>query len=91
MDEVNYITIGNLKLYHLSQYVEYKIKKEEIMFYNSLYDSVLFAGLKGEEEARYFVDELRKGVVDIQVLINKCFGINPEEVYKVLVHKKMIE
>lgn len=91
MDKVNYVTVGNLKFYHLSQYVEYKIKEREIMFYNSLYDSVLFTGLKGEEEARYFVDELRKGVVDIQALINKCFGMNPEEVYKVLVQKKMIE
>ena len=87
----NYFNSENIGLFYLSQHVEYTVKDSDIMFYNTLYDSLLLAALKSNECAVRFVRELENGSQDILALIAECFDKDAEAVYSLLVQKKVIE
>jgi hypothetical protein len=89
--EVNILSERNRQLFYLSQHVEYKIENNQIMFYNTLFDSVLFLTLKPNDNAGIFVDKLKNGVDNIQAYIASYFPINSDSVYKVLIHRRVIE
>lgn len=87
----NYFNSENIGLFYLSQHVEYSVKDNDVMFYNTLFDSLLLADFKSNELAVKFVKELEKGCKDILSLIGECFDKDAESVYTLLVQKKIIE
>ena len=91
MLKVNYISEQNLDAFYLAQHVEFKASGTELWLYNSLFDSVLLASMKTEQAVFDFVSSLENGVADIIGLIEKCFSQNPDDVFKLLVQKKIIE
>lgn len=87
----NYFSKENIGLFHLSQHVEYSVSGKDIMFYNTLFDSLLLADFNSDEAAERFVKELERGCQDIVSLIRECFDKDAESVYTLLVQKKIIE
>ncbi|MBP3353841.1 MAG: hypothetical protein J6L02_04225 [Bacteroidales bacterium] len=87
----NYFSKENINLYYLSQHVEYSINGKDVMFYNTLFDSLLLANFKSNESALRFIKELEKGIHDVLMLINDCFDKDAESIYTLLVLKKIIE
>lgn len=87
----NYFSKENINLYYLSQHVEYSINGKDVMFYNTLFDSLLLANFKSNESALRFIKELEKGIHDVLMLINDCFDKDAESIYILLVLKKIIE
>lgn len=87
----NFFNKENIGLYYLSQHVEYSVNGRDIMFYNTLFDSLLLASAISDEAAARFVKELEKGCHDINALIKECFDKDPESVYTLLAQKKVIE
>lgn len=87
----NYFNNENIGLFHLSQHVEYSVRGKDIMFYNTLFDSLLLANFKSDEAAVRFVRELERGCQDILSLISECFDKDAESVYTLFVQKKIIE
>lgn len=87
----NFFNKENIGLYYLSQHVEYSVNGRDIMFYNTLFDSLLLASAISDEAAARFVKELEKGCHDIHALIKECFDKDPESVYTLLAQKKVIE
>ncbi len=81
----------NRHLFCLSPHVEYRTEQNRVLFYNSLFDSMLPLSLNTNDSADLFVDELRNGVENIQAFLTTYFPTNNDEVYKLLVHKKIIE
>lgn len=86
-----FFTNENIDLFHLSQHVEYSVNGKEVMFYNTLFDSLLLADFKSDESAVRFVRELEQGCHDILSLVSECFDKDAESVYTLLVQKKIIE
>lgn len=87
----NYFNNENIGLFHLSQHVEYSVHGKDIMFYNTLFDSLLLANFKSDEAAVRFVRELERGCQDILSLVSECFDKDAESVYTLFVQKKIIE
>ena len=90
--EVNVMSDKNKHCFYLAQYVEYRIDGNLIIFYNTLFDSVLLLPMTDKENsAEMFINGLQKGVDNIQDYICSYFSANWEEVYRVFVQKKIIE
>lgn len=87
----NYFNKENINLFYLSQYIEYSVNGTDVIFYNTLFDSLLLAGFKSHELAVKFVKELENGCQDILSLISECFDKDAESVYTLLVQKMVIE
>ena len=89
--EITALTEKNRQLFGLSPHVEYRAEQNQIMFYNTLFDSALPLALKPDGSAEIFAEELRKGVDNIEAFLTAYFPANSEDIYKILVHKKIIE
>lgn len=87
----NYFNSENINIFFLTQHTEYSIDGRDIMFYNTLFDSLLLANFKSADLALRFVKELEKGCRDIHNLISECFDKDVNKVYALLVQKKIIE
>lgn len=44
----HYFSADNIGLFYLAQHVEYHIDRHEVVFYNTLFDSLLLASMKDE-------------------------------------------
>lgn len=87
----NYFSTDNIGLFYIAQHVEYNIDHHEVVFYNTLFDSLFLASMKNEACARKFVGTLEKGCGDILSLISECFGKEAQSIYTLMVQKKIIE
>lgn len=87
----HYFSADNIGLFYLAQHVEYHIDRHEVVFYNTLFDSLLFASMKDETCARKFVSTLEKGCSNVLALISECFSKEAPAIYTLMVQKKMIE
>ena len=87
----HYFSADNIGLFYLAQHVEYHIDRHEVVFYNTLFESLLLASMKDEACARKFVSTLEKGCSDVLTLISECFDKEAPAIYTLLVQKKMIE
>jgi len=88
--ELNILSEKNRQLYSLSPHVEYKIEQNQMMFYNTLFDTAVSLTLSNSN-AEKFVDELKKGIANIQHWLAEYFPEKNNDVYKLLVHKKIME
>lgn len=91
MITVHYNNEINLNKYFLAQNVEWQMKDNTLLFYNTLFDSVLFAKPKSEYLGLSFVKALENGCVDILQLIEETFDQPADSVYSLFVNKKIIE
>ncbi len=88
---VHYNRETNINMFFLAQNVEWKIIDSDLMFYNTLFDSVLIVKPKNIELGTFFVEKLEQGCTDVLSLIEKTFNQSPQSVYSLFVNKKIIE
>ena len=88
---VHYNNRTNINKYYLAQNVEWQIKDNTLLFYNTLFDSVLFAKPKSKDLGLSFVESLENGCIDILALFEKTFDQPAESAYSLFVNKKIIE
>lgn len=89
--KVHYNTKDNIHRYYLAQHVEWQCAGDNLILYNTLFDSVVIAKPKGIEEGITFIRTLENGCSDIISLIKQAFEQPPENVYSLFVNKKIIE
>lgn len=88
---VHYHTKDNINKYYLAQHVEWQCVGDNLILYNTLFDSVVIAKPKNIKEGIAFVATLEKGCSDIISLISQAFEQSPEAVYSLFINKKIIE
>ena len=88
---VHYNNRTNINQYYLAQNVEWQMRDNILLFYNTLFDSVLFAKPKSETLGLSFVEALENGCTDVLTLIEQTFDQSAESVYSLFVNKKIIE
>lgn len=88
---VHYNTKDNINKYYLAQHVEWQYAEDDLILYNTLFDSVVIAKPKGVEEGITFCKTLENGCCNIISLIKQTFEQSPEAVYSLFVNKKIIE
>ena len=88
---VHYNTKDNINKWYLAQHVEWRFIEQDLVLYNTLFDSVVIAKPKSVEEGTAFVKTLEKGCTDIISLIKQAFEQSPEAIYSLFVNKKIIE
>lgn len=88
---VHYNTENNINKYYLAQHVEWHCEENNLILYNTLFDSVVIAKPKNIEKGVKFIKTLEDGCSDIISLIKQAFDQSPEAVYSLLVNKKIIE
>ncbi|MBO8458889.1 MAG: hypothetical protein IAA73_00925 [Bacteroidetes bacterium] len=87
----HYNTKNNINKYYLAQHVEWQYMGNDLVLYNTLFDSVVIAKPKSIESGIMFVKALEDGCDDIISLIKNSFIQSPKAVYSLLVNKKIIE
>lgn len=88
---VHYYNTDNISKYFLAQNVEWRIIDTELMFYNTLFDSLLVAKPKNPDLGLSFVKALENGCADVLSMIRQTFEQPAEAVYSLFVNKKIIE
>lgn len=88
---VHYNTKNNINKYYLAQHVEWHCMENDLVLYNTLFDSVVIAKPKSIEGGITFVKALENGCDNILPLIKSSFDQSPKAVYSLLVNKKIIE
>lgn len=88
---VHYNKEANINMFFLAQNVEWKFIDSDLIFYNTLFDSVLIVKPKNIELGTFFAEKLEHGCTDVLSLIEKTFNQSPQSVYSLFVNKKIIE
>ena len=88
---VHYNTKNNINKYYLAQHVEWHCEGNDLVLYNTLFDSVVIAKPQSIEDGITFVKALENGCDDIISLIKSSFDQSAKAVYSLLVNKKIIE
>lgn len=89
--KVHYNTQDNINKFYLAQHVEWRFTDNRLMFYNTLFDSVVFTQPGNSDGGIAFIEILESGCEDVLLLIKQTFNQPPEAVYSLLVNKKIIE
>ena len=88
---IHYNTRNNINKYYLAQHVEWHCEGNDLVLYNTLFDSIVIAKPQSIEGGISFVKALENGCDDIISLIKSYFAQSPKAVYSLLVNKKIIE
>ena len=88
---VHYNNTDNITKHFLAQNVEWRIINTELMFYNTLFESVLVTKPKNPGLGLSFVETLENGCSDVLSLIKQTFDLPADAVYSLFVNKKIIE
>lgn len=85
------ISADNVNDVTLCPSVEYQVRNNQVMFYNTSFDSVFLIQGKSNELCRHFVAQLELGTSSIEGLVKECFNINDEDVIVAMYQKRIIE
>lgn len=85
------ITSDNVYNVTLCPSVEYQIRNNQLMFYNTSFDSVFLIQGKANVLCRDFVTQLEAGTPSIEDLVKKCFNMNAEDIIVAMYQKRIIE
>lgn len=85
------ITSDNIDTVTLCPSVEYQLRDNQLMFYNTSFDSVFLIQGKSNNLCRYFVTQLETGTSSIESLVKECFNMNAKDIIVALYQKRIIE
>ena len=93
MDRIvfHYNSVDNINKYYLAQHVEWYFKEQKLLFYNSLFDSVVITKPQSIEAGKTFVSALERGCDNIMALIIDTYSQSAEAIYSLMINKKVIE
>lgn len=85
------ISSDNINNITLCPSVEYQVRDNRLMFYNTSFDSVFLIQGKSNELCRHFVAMLEMGTSSIDGLVKECFNMNAKDVIVAMYQKRIIE
>ncbi len=88
---IHCISPQSLERTYFTPNVIYQENGKDLLFNNTLFDTVLFVSAKDESAAHRFVQELELGCNDIITLIKETFNLDARSIYSLLVNKKVVE
>ncbi len=71
--------------------VEYQIRDNQLMFYNSSFDSIFLIQGKSNDLCQYFVTQLETGTPSIEGLVKECFNMNAKDIIVAMYQNRIIE
>lgn len=85
------ISSDNINNVTLCPSVEYQVRDNQIMFYNTSFDSVFLIQGKSNDLCCHFVAQLEKGTPSINGLVKECFNMNAKDIIVAMYQKRIIE
>lgn len=85
------ITVDNINNVTLCPSVEYQVRDNQIMFYNTSFDSVFLIQGKSNDICQYFVNQLEIGTSTLYSLVKECFNMNSNDIIVAMYQKRIIE
>lgn len=85
------VNLRNLNTYTLSAYASWEAEKNHVVVYNSLFDTATHLVMKEGCDAAKFMRMLEKGIESPESSLGDWFSQPAEDVYRLLVLKKIIE
>lgn len=89
--QVRPINSRNLNTYMLSAYASWEAEKNHVVVYNTLFDTATHLILKEGCDASKFMHMLEEGIDSLESSIGDWFSQPADDVYRLLVLKKIIE
>lgn len=85
------VSAANIDNVTLSPTVEYQVRDNQLMFYNTAFDSVFILQAKSNRHCNHFAHELEVGTPSIKSLVAECFNMNPDDIIVAMFQKHIIE